>query len=144
MRTIGLDLGTKTIGIAISDIFGLIATPVGVVRYKENDLNAALTELKEEIIRLKPEKIVLGLPKNMDGSCGPQAQYSLKFKEMLEEEFKQEVIMIDERMTTHIAEAVMIDADVSRKKRKSRIDKLAATIILQTYLDKKGGCNGRR
>jgi putative Holliday junction resolvase len=79
--------------------------------------------------------VVLGLPKNMDGSIGAQAQYSLDFKKLLEEQLKVEVVMIDERLTSRMANQVMIKADVSRQKRKTHVDKLAACIILQTYLD---------
>lgn len=135
MRILGLDLGSRTVGMAVSDYLGIIANPIGTLRIEENDLDQALALVKEEVKKQGAEKIVLGLPKNMNGSIGFQAEYCLKFKGMLEEELKMEVIMIDERMTTKIAHATMIEADMSRKKRKQNVDKLAATIILQSYLD---------
>lgn len=135
MRVIGLDLGSKTVGIAVSDYLGIIANPIGTLKIEENDLNQALELVKKTVKEQGAEKIVLGLPKNMDGSIGFQAQYCLDFKDMLEKEIKLPVIMIDERMTSKMANNVMLKADMSRNKRKQNVDKLAATIILQTYLD---------
>lgn len=135
MRVIGLDLGSKTVGIAVSDFLGIIANPIGTLRINENDLNQALELVKNVVKEQQAEKIVLGLPKNMDGSIGFQAQYCLDFKEMLEKEIKLPVIMIDERMTSKIANNTMLKADMSRNKRKQNVDKIAATIILQSYLD---------
>lgn len=138
MRIIGLDLGNRTVGVALSDYLGIIANPVGTFRFEEQDLDTAL-ELVENVIKENQvEKIVLGLPKNMNGTIGPQAEYCLKFKEMLEEKTKLEVVMIDERLTSRQADVIMLKADMSRQKRKKNVDKLAATIILQTYLDRKG------
>lgn len=138
MRIIGLDLGNRTVGVALSDYLGIIANPVGTFRFEEQDLDTAL-ELVEKVIKENQvEKIVLGLPKNMNGTIGPQAEYCLKFKEMLEEKTKLEVVMIDERLTSRQADVIMLKADMSRQKRKKNVDKLAATIILQTYLDRKG------
>lgn len=138
MRIIGLDLGNRTVGVALSDYLGIIANPVGTFRFEEQDLDTAL-ELVETVIKENQvEKIVLGLPKNMNGTIGPQAEYCLKFKEMLEEKTKLEVVMIDERLTSRQADVIMLKADMSRQKRKKNVDKLAATIILQTYLDRKG------
>lgn len=135
MRVIGLDLGSKTVGIAVSDFLGIIANPIGTLKINENDLNQALELVKNVVKEQQAEKIVLGLPKNMDGSIGFQAQYCLDFKEMLEKEIKLPVIMIDERMTSKIANNTMLKADMSRNKRKQNVDKIAATIILQSYLD---------
>lgn len=135
MRVIGLDLGSKTVGVAVSDFLGIIANPIGTLRIEENDLNQALELVKNVVKEQNAEKIVLGLPKNMNGTIGYQAEYCLKFKEMLEQELKLQVIMIDERMTSKMAHNTMLKADMSRNKRKQNIDKLAATIILQTYLD---------
>ena len=136
MRIIGLDLGNRTVGVALSDYLGIIANPVGTFRFEEQDLDTAL-ELVEKVIKENQvEKIVLGLPKNMNGTIGPQAEYCLKFKEMLEEKTKLEVVMIDERLTSRQADVIMLKADMSRQKRKKNVDKLAATIILQTYLDR--------
>ena len=135
MRIIGLDLGSRTLGMAISDYLGIIANPIGTIRFEDNDLDTALSEVVKVIKSENVEKIVLGLPKHMNGDVGVQAEYCLEFKKMLEDETKLEVIMIDERLTSKIANSVMINADLSRNKRKKHVDKLAATIILQNYLD---------
>lgn len=137
MRVLGLDLGNRTLGMAISDFLGVLANPIGTFRFEDQDLDSALEETKRVIKENQVDKIVLGFPKNMNGTIGPQAEYCLKFKKMLEEETSLEVIMIDERLTSKQADVIMLSADMSRKKRKKNIDKLAATIILQTYLDTK-------
>lgn len=137
MRVLGLDLGNRTLGMAISDFLGILANPMGTFRFEDQDLDSALEETKRVIKENQVEKIVLGFPKNMNGTIGPQAEYCLKFKEMLEEATALEVIMIDERLTSKQADVIMLAADMSRKKRKKNVDKLAATIILQTYLDTK-------
>lgn len=137
MRVLGLDLGNRTLGMAISDFLGILANPIGTFRFENQDLDSALEETKRVIKENQVEKIVLGFPKNMNGTIGPQAEYCLKFKEMLEEATALEVIMIDERLTSKQADVIMLAADMSRKKRKKNVDKLAATIILQTYLDTK-------
>lgn len=136
MRVIGLDLGNRTVGVALSDYLGIIANPIGTFRFEEQDLDSALEQVIAVIKENQVEKIVLGLPKNMNGTIGPQAEYCLKFKEMLEEATKLEVVMIDERLTSRQADVIMLKADMSRQKRKKNVDKLAATIILQTYLDR--------
>ena len=136
MRVIGLDLGNRTVGIALSDYLGIIANPVGTFRFEDQDLDAALSQVVQVIKENQVEKIVLGLPKNMNGTIGPQAEYCLKFKDMLEKATNLEVIMIDERLTSKQADVIMLKADMSRNKRKKNVDKLAATIILQTYLDR--------
>ncbi len=135
MKIIGLDLGSKTLGVAVSDYMGIIASPVGTYKLNTNSLQDALQCVKILIAEHSAQKIVLGLPKNMDGSIGFQAQYCLDFKELVEKELNIEVIMIDERLTSRIANNTMIKADMSRSKRKVNVDKLAASIILQTYLD---------
>ena len=135
MKILGIDLGSKTVGMAVSDYLEIIATPIGTARISENNLEEALRYVAEEVVKNSVSKIVLGLPKNMDGSIGFQGEYCLKFKGMLEEALKLEVIMIDERLTSKLVENVMITADVSRKKRKENVDKLAASVILQSYLD---------
>lgn len=136
MRIIGLDLGSKTIGVALSDTLGMMAHPVGTFYFKNNNLDEAL----EIVVRLVKENdvhtIVLGLPKNMNGSIGFQAQYCLDFKEMLARELEMEVVMIDERLTSVMAERTMMSADLDNKKRKKLVDKVAASIILQSYLDR--------
>lgn len=134
MRYLGLDLGNRTCGIAVSDSLGMIATGVETYRFKDQDLN----ELLPYIIKVANEKgskdIVLGLPKNMDGSMGFQAEYVLEFKKMLEEN-NFNVYLMDERLSTVQVNKVMIEADLSRNKRKQQVDKLAAVVILQSYLD---------
>ena len=137
MRIVGIDLGRRTVGIAISDEKQIIASPVNTYRMRENDLQGALDCVKMTIEEYGAQKIVLGLPKNMNGTIGPQAEYCLEFKKMLEEATNLEVVMIDERMTSIMANNIMLDADLSRNKRKQNVDKLAASIILQSYLDKK-------
>lgn len=137
MRIVGIDLGRRTVGIAISDEKQIIASPVNTYRIRENDLQGALDCVKMTIEEYGAQKIVLGLPKNMNGTIGPQAEYCLEFKKMLEEATNLEVVMIDERMTSIMANNIMLDADLSRNKRKQNVDKLAASIILQSYLDKK-------
>ena len=136
MKILGLDLGTKTLGMAVSDITETIATPLGTARIPENDLETALQATLKVIKEYQIEKIVLGLPKHMrSGDPGTLANYCLRFKEMLTEKSALEVIMIDERLTSQIAEKIMLKADISRSKRKKNVDKLAATLILQSYLD---------
>jgi len=135
MKILGLDLGSKTLGMAISDMTMTIATPIGTINFPEKDLNFALDAVSKVIYDHQVKRIVLGLPKHMGGDLGTLGEYCLQFKEMLTERFSLEVIMLDERLTSRIVERVMISADMSRKKRKKNVDKLAATIILQNYLD---------
>ncbi|HRT69156.1 MAG TPA: Holliday junction resolvase RuvX [Bacilli bacterium] len=137
MKILGLDLGNRTLGMAISDYLEIIANPIGTFRFEEQDLAAALQETLRVIKENDVKKVVLGLPKNMDGSIGFQAEYCLKFKKMLEEAMPIEVIMVDERLTSKIANSTMIFADISREKRKKNVDKLAASVILQSYLDRR-------
>jgi putative Holliday junction resolvase len=137
MKILGLDLGNRTLGMAISDYLEIIANPIGTFRFEEQDLDAALQETLRVIKENDIKKIVLGLPKNMDGSIGFQAEYCLKFKAMLESAISLEVIMIDERLTSKIANSTMLSADISRQKRKQNVDKLPASIILQSYLDRR-------
>ena len=136
MRYLGLDLGTKTLGLALSDKSGLISSPYKVLRY--NDISLLINELKEIIIREKVDELVLGLPKNMNGTLGFAADRSLNFKKMLEKEIDNPIHLVDERLSTIEAENILISADVSRKKRKNVIDGMAAAIILDTYLKMKG------
>lgn len=139
MRYLGLDLGTKTLGIAISDVTKTISSPVKIIRFDEGDVNKTIPELKELINEFNVEKIILGFPKNMNNTVGESGERTLTFKEILEQEFNIPVIMQDERLTTVEATNYMLGADMSRKKRKEKIDSLAANIILQTYLDKEKG-----
>ena len=136
MKYLGLDLGTKTLGLAISDPLGIIATSYKILRHDE-DYDSLLPMLKEEIEKNHIEALVLGFPRNMNNSVGERGEIALAFKEKLEEEFQLPVYMQDERLTTRQAESLLISNDTSRKKRKKVIDSLAATIILQSYLDRK-------
>lgn len=137
MRYLGLDLGSRTLGMALTDMTKTIASSYKVIRHNEEyDL---LIDSIEEVVKDKNvEKIILGFPKNMDNSIGKKGQLSIEFKKKLEERLNIEVILQDERLTTKQAENVLIKNDTSRKKRKQVIDALAATIILQSYLDKEG------
>lgn len=135
MRYIGLDLGNRTCGVAISDGTGTIATAYDTVRFREKDLQKCLECVIMIISEKKVDKIVLGNPINMNGTIGPQAEYVKEFKLMLEEATNKEVILFDERLTSVEVNKIMITADVSRAKRKTKVDTLAATLILQSYLD---------
>ncbi|QWC00481.1 Holliday junction resolvase RuvX [Mycoplasmatota bacterium] len=134
-KILGLDLGSKTLGVASSDMSQTIASKVKTITFDNNNYKRAIIELKELIDFTLYEKIVLGLPKNMNGSLGTQAEDTLVFKEKLEASTNIEVVLWDERLTSKMANAIMITADMSRKKRKKKVDYIAATIILQSYLD---------
>ena len=135
MKYLGLDLGTRTLGIAISDATHLVATPIKVLRSGEGEYNKTIEPLREIINSEKIEKFVLGLPKNMNNTIGDRANTTLEYKKLLEDTFNIPVIMQDERLSTVAAHNYMLEADLSRKKRKAKVDGLAASIILQTYLD---------
>lgn len=136
-RILGLDLGSKTIGVAISDPLGIIATGVDTIRFREDDYENALKLLLPVIKEYSVDKIVLGLPKHMNNDIGIRGNISIEFKEMLEDATNLEVILVDERLSTVAAERILISGNVSRKKRKKVIDKMAAVNILQGYLDRK-------
>ncbi len=136
MRYLGLDLGTKTLGIAITDKTRTIARVLKVIHFKVEDYDTALKEVIELVNTYDIEKIALGLPKNMNNSCGFASERSLKFKEKLEEKIDIPIILIDERLSTVEAENILINADMSRKKRKKVIDGVAAQIILETLIKK--------
>lgn len=136
MRYLGLDLGTKTLGLALSDPLGMIASSYKILRHDE-DYDSLIPLLKEEIEANHVEVLVLGFPKNMNNSVGERGEIALAFQKKLEEAFSLPVYMQDERLTTRQAENLLISNDTSRKKRKKVIDSLAATIILQSYLDRK-------
>lgn len=134
MRIMGLDIGDKTVGVAISDPFGWTAQGIKTIRRKS--IKYDLEELLNLIDEYGIEKIVAGLPKNMNNTLGPRSEKVMDFCEKLKEVTDIEIIYQDERLTTVAAERVLLEADVSRKKRKSVIDTIAATYILQSYLDK--------
>lgn len=137
MRYLGLDLGTKTLGLAISDKTGLVASSYKTLRH-DNEYDMLIKMLDDIIHDNEIDELVLGFPKNMDNTVGERGNIALMFKEKLEKEFKIPVHMQDERLSTVEAEHILINNDTSRKKRKKVIDGLAATIILQSYLDRKG------
>lgn len=136
MRIMGLDFGSKTVGVALSDPTGLIATGLEIVRREREDkLRQTLARIEAIIVEYGVEKIVLGYPKNMNDTEGERVQKTLAFKEMLERRTALEVELWDERLTTVEAEAVMMEAGIRREDRKKYVDKIAAAFILQGYLD---------
>ena len=135
MRYIGLDLCTKTLGISLSN--GIIATNYKTIRHNE-EYDYLVDEVDKIVKEKKIDKIVLGFPKNMNNTIGERANITLAFKDKLEHKTNLEVIMEDERLTSQVANQVLIQADTSRKKRKERVDGVASVIILQSYLDRKG------
>lgn len=138
MRCLGLDLGTKTLGLAMSDKSNTIASPYKVLRWDGENYDLLFKELDEIIANNLITDLVLGLPKNMNNTLGFAAERSLKFKEALESRYNLEVKMVDERLSTVEATNYLLDADMSRKKRKKVVDGVAASIILDTYLKMKG------
>ena len=137
MKYLGLDLGSRTLGIAISDVTGLIASSYKTIRHNE-EYDKLLPEIKKITEELNIEGIVLGFPKNMNNTVGPKGQLSLDFKEKLEQILSIPIYLQDERLTTKSATDMLIQGNVSRKNRKKVVDSVAATIILQTFLDNKG------
>ena len=135
MTYLGLDLGSKTCGIAISDRTVLIASSLEVIRY--DDYDELVNKLNNIVISRNVDAFVLGNPKNLDGSLSKRSEITLEFKKILEDRFKLNVIMQDERLSTVEAERMLISNDTKRKKRKKVIDKIAATIILQSFLDRR-------
>lgn len=133
MRIMGLDVGDRTIGVAVCDPLGYTAQGITTIRRKgiENDLE----EIKKICKEYEVDFIVSGLPKNMNGTLGPQSEKVLEFCKILEERLNLEVKLWDERLTTVAAHRAMLEADLSRSKRKKLVDKIAATYILQGYLD---------
>lgn len=136
MKTIGLDLGSVTCGIAVSDSLGWIAQALTTVRFEKDDYDDALEKVINVCKQQKVTNLVLGLPKHMNGDIGVRGNICLEFQKKLQERGYQ-VTMWDERLTTVAAQKILIGADVSRKKRKKVIDQMAAVQILQNYLDAK-------
>ena len=134
-RKIALDVGDVRIGVAVSDLLGITANPRETYVRKNGDINADIAYFCEYAKREEADAFVLGLPKNMDGTEGDRAVVTRQFGDMLQEASGLPVLYQDERLTTVSAERMLIDADVRREKRKKVIDKVAATIILQSYLD---------
>lgn len=138
MRIMGLDVGSKTVGIAISDALGWTAQGIETIQINEDEGEFGIQRIKELVKEYSVTEFVVGLPKNMNNTIGPRGEASEQYKKLLEETFQLPVKLWDERLTTMAAERMLIEADVSRKKRKKVIDKMAAVMILQGYLDSKG------
>ena len=138
MRIMGLDFGSKTVGVAISDPLLLTAQGIETIeRKEENKLRKTLARIEELIVAYEVEEIVLGLPLHMDDSVGVRAEMTMEFKEKLERRTGLPVVLWDERLTTVAAERVMIEAGIRREHRKEHVDRIAACFILQGYLDKR-------
>ena len=136
MRIMGLDYGSKTVGVAVSDPLGLTAQGIEIVRRKsETKLRQTLARIEEIAKEYSVEKIVLGFPKHMNNDIGERAEKSLEFKEMLERRTGLPVVMWDERMTTVEADRTMMETGIRRENRKEYVDMIAAVLILQGYLD---------
>lgn len=136
MKYVGLDLGSKTLGIAISDELGMIARSVETFRFPEDQYEHAVNHLIHFCEKEKVTAVILGLPKHMNGSDGIRAQISFDFKKMIEEKSSLRVILEDERLTTVLVDKAMIDGNLRRKERKEKKDELAAVAILQNYLNR--------
>lgn len=140
MRIMGLDFGSKTVGVAVSDPLHITAQGIEIItRQSENKLRRTLARIEELIEEYEVTEIVLGLPKNMNDTIGDQAQLSLDFREKLERRTGLPVTMWDERLTTVAADKAMTEAGIRREHRKEYVDKIAATLILQGYLDYRAG-----
>lgn len=135
MRYLGLDLGSRTLGIAVSDVLGIVASTYSTIRHEE-EYDKLIDEVVHLAYELKIGAIVLGFPKNMNNTIGPKGELSLAFKEKLKKKLDIPIYLQDERLSTKSAHDVLISGNMSRKKRKKVVDSVAATIILQSYLDK--------
>ena len=136
MRILGLDYGSKTVGVSVSDPLGFTAQGVEIIRRKsENKMRQTLARIEELIAQYQVEEIVLGLPKNMNNTLGDRAEKSLELKETLERRTGLPVVMWDERLTTVSANRVLMETGVRRENRKEHVDEIAAVFILQGYLD---------
>ena len=136
MRIMGLDFGSKTVGVAVSDPLYITAQGVEIIRREqENKLRKTLARIEELVKEYEVEEIVLGLPKNMNNSIGERGEKSIEFKEMLERRTGLNVVMWDERLTTVSADKTMMEAGIRRENRKKYVDQIAAAFILQGYLD---------
>lgn len=140
MRTLGLDYGSKTVGVAVTDPLGLTAQGVEIIRrQKENHLRKTYQRIKELCEEYEVEKIVLGLPLNMDDTMGDRAEKTLEFKKELERRLSVPVLLVDERLTTVEAIEIMDDAGIKVSEREKYVDMIAATIILQDYMNSHEG-----
>ncbi len=136
MRILGLDVGDRTIGVAVSDPLGITAQSLTTL--KRSTLEKDLQSLSKIIKEWEIDEIVVGLPLNMNGTMGPQGKKALSFKEKLEKATNLPTVFWDERLSTVAAEKILLEADLSRAKRKKNIDKTAAAIILQSFLESRG------
>ena len=136
MRYLGIDLGSKTVGLAMSDETLTIASAYKTIFFNDEDYISTISDIMDVVKENQIKKIVMGLPKNMNNTIGERAQITLEYKKLLEKALDMEIIMMDERLTSVISNNVLIEADISRKKRKKKVDSLAAQVILQSYLDK--------
>jgi len=140
MRIMGLDFGSKTVGVAVSDPLLLTAQGVEIIRRKEeNKLRRTLARIEELIVEYGVEELVLGLPKHMNGTEGVRVELTEEFKDKLERRTGLPVVFWDERLTTVAADKTMIEAGIRRENRKDYVDMIAAVLILQGYLDRKNG-----
>lgn len=137
MRYLGLDLGTKTLGIAISDKSNLIASSLEVLRFLNEDYDSLLEKVKLIVLKYQITTIVLGLPKNMNNTLGKRAEDTIKFKEKLSSYLNIEVVLEDERLSTVLANTYMYENNYKKKQKKKQVDSVAACVILQTYLDRR-------
>ncbi|OZB90572.1 Holliday junction resolvase RuvX [Paenibacillus sp. XY044] len=135
MRIMGLDYGDRKIGVAVSDLFGWTAQGLEVVERRRD--GAEMQRIADLVREQEVEEIVVGLPKNMNGSIGPRGEICIEFADKLKDMLNLPVHLWDERLTTVSAERTLLEADVSRKKRRQVVDKMAASLILQNYLDSK-------
>ncbi len=141
MRYLGIDLGSKTVGLSLSDPMHIIASTYKTIYFDNEDYESTIKEILEIINEYQISKIILGLPKNMNNTLGERAEITLKYKEMLESYTEIPIILYDERLTSVISNNVLIEADMSRKKRKKKVDSVAAQVILQDYLNKENNKN---
>ena len=136
LRIMGLDFGSKTVGVALSDPLLITAQGLEIIRRKEeNKLRQTLARIEELVLEYQVETIVLGLPKNMNDTMGDRAEKSIEFKEMIERRTGLAVVLWDERLTTVAADKVMMEAGIRREERRDYVDSIAASFILQGYLD---------
>lgn len=135
----GLDLGTRTLGISLSDSTKTIASSYTTICFPDSDYDILLPQIKEIVQEQEVDLIVLGFPKNMNNTVGDRGETTILFQQKLKEYLNMDVVLQDERLSTVEATHYLLEADLSRKKRKTKVDHVAANIILQTYLDKKKG-----
>ena len=136
MRYLGIDLGSKTVGLAISDPTLTIASSFKTIFFENEDYESTIDDIKLIVKENDIGKIVLGLPKNMNNTLGERALITTNYKKLLEDNTDVPVVMYDERLTSVISNSILIEADMSRKKRKKKVDSIAAQVILQDYLNK--------